>query len=339
MLIAGCSKKEDTTPTTAAEESTSAGEQTAVDYGEVSKLGEYKGLEAAKEAADVTDEELEARIQSILDANPEYIEVTDRAAQLGDTVNIDYVGMMDGEAFEGGTDDDFDLELGSNRFIDGFEDGLVGAETGAELSLNLTFPDPYPNNPDMAGKPVVFDVTVNRIEEKKEAVLDNNFVQRMSDFTTVDEFRADTLADMVAEKEAQIQTQWETEVLQLAIDNSEFNLNEEAIESQYNDQMNYYNSFAQMYGTTPDVLFGMTSEELEAEVRSAAEMTVKRQLLLEAIAEKEGLTVEDADREAVAKDYNMTLEDLNNSFGEEAVEETALLYKTMEFIIDNAVVK
>lgn len=339
MLIAGCSKKEDTTPTTAAEESTSAGEQTADDYGEVSKLGEYKGLQVAKESADVTDEELETRIQSILDANPEYIEVTDRAAQLGDTVNIDYVGMMDGEAFEGGTDDNFDLELGSGGFIDGFEDGIVGAETGAELSLNLTFPDPYPNNPDMAGKPAVFDVTVNRIEEKKEAVLDNNFVQRMSDFTTVDEFRADTLADMVEEKEAQLQVQWENEVLQLAIDNSEFSLNEAAVESQYNDQMNYYNGVAQMYGTTPDVLFGMTSEELEAEVRSAAEMTVKRQLLLEAIAEKEGLTVEDADREAVAKDYNMSLEDLNNSFGEEAVEETALLYKTMNFIVDNAVVK
>lgn len=340
MLIAGCSKKEDTTPTTTAEETTTAaGEQADLDYGEVSKLGEYTGLEVAKESAEVTDEELEARIQSILDANPEYIEITDRAAKRGDTVNIDFVGMMDGEAFEGGSGEDYSLELGSGNFIDGFEDGIVGASTGAELSLNLTFPDPYQNNPDLAGKAVVFDVTVNRIEEKKDAVLDNNFVQRMSDFTTVDEFRADTLADMTEEKETMLQTQWENEVLQKAIDNSEFKLNEEAVEAQYNDQMNYYNSFAQMYGTTPETLFGMTAEQMETEVRTAAETTVKRQLLLEAIAEKEGLTVEDADREAVAKDYNMSLEDLKNSFGEEAVDETALLYKTMDFIVDNAVVK
>lgn len=342
MLIAGCSKKEETTPVTTAEETTTTaaeGETTDLDYGEVSKLGEYKGLEVAKEPAEVTDEELDKRIQGILDANPEYIEITDRAAQSGDVVHIDFVGMMDGEEFEGGSGENYQLELGSGQFIDGFEDGLIGASIGAELSLNLTFPDPYPNNPAMAGKPVVFDVTVNSIEEKKEAVLDNNFVQRMSDFTTVDEFRADTLADLTAEKETLLQTQWENEVLQLAIDNSEFNLNEKAVEEQYDDQMNYYNSFAQMYGTTPETLFGMTAEQLETEVRNASEMTVKRQLLLEAIAEKEGLTVEDADREAVAKDYNMSLEDLTNSFGEEAVEETALLYKTMDFIVDNAVVK
>ena len=157
---------------------------------EVTKLGNYKGVEVKRESTEVTDEEVDQKIQSILDANPEYVEITDSPAQNGDTVDIDYVGMKDGVAFDGGTAQGYKLELGSGTFIDGFEDGLVGASVGQELSLNLTFPENYGNS-DLAGQAVVFDVTVNAIEEKKDAVLDDNFVQRVSDFKTVDEFRAD----------------------------------------------------------------------------------------------------------------------------------------------------
>ena len=157
-------------------DSTEAAAAEKADPGKLTKLGTYKGVEVKKNSTEVTPEELEQRIQGILDANPEYIEITDRPAQNGDIVNIDFVGMKDGEAFDGGTAEDFPLELGSNSFIDGFEEGLVGAEAGSELSLNLTFPEDY-FNADLAGQEVVFDVTVNSIEEKKEAVLDENFVR------------------------------------------------------------------------------------------------------------------------------------------------------------------
>ena len=242
-LMAGCSKKENPvtseSPTETSEEaSSSVGEESPVpvDLGEVTSLGEYKGLKVDRMSTEVTDEELNTRIQSILDANPEYVAITDRAAKEGDIVDIDYVGMKDGVAFEGGTSEGYKLELGSGSFIDGFEEGLVGAKTGEERSLNLTFPEQY-HSEELAGQAVVFDVTVNGIEEKRDAVLDDNFVQRMSDFTTVDEFKADTRADLESEKGIMADQQLETDIFLAAVENSQFSLNEEAVNQQYENQM------------------------------------------------------------------------------------------------------
>lgn len=345
VLMAGCAKKAaEPDPATSEAASTEA----VKDRGVVSRLGTYKGVEVTKASVEVTDEELEQRIQSILTANPEYIEVTGRPAQNGDIVDIDYVGMKDGEAFEGGTSAGYKLELGSNTFIDGFEEGLVGANTGDELSLNLTFPENY-GNPDLAGQAVVFDVTVNSIEEVKEAVLDNNFVQRMSDFNNVDEWKADTLADMEAEKETQAEEQLENDALLAAVNNSEYELNDAAVEEQYNNQLAYYdnqlayyNSMMQAYGMDPmdyEAMFGKTEEQFKKDLRSDSELAIKQQLLAAAVAEKENLKVEDADREALAAQYGMSAEELASQFGEETVEETAMMYKVVGFIREHAVVK
>jgi len=338
MVATGCSKKDGTTNTTA----TDSTMETPINKGQVLKLGTYKGVEVTRVDTKVTDEELEARLQSILAANPEYIEITDRAAQEGDIVNIDYVGTKDGKAFDGGTAEGFDLELGSGTFIDGFEDGLIGARTGDELSLNLKFPDPYQNNPDLAGQPVVFDVTVNRIEEKKEAVLNDSFVQRMSDFTTVDEFRADTMADMEAQKESQADQKIENDAFLAAIENTEFEVNQEAVEQLYNNQLNYYESMIQMYGMTMEdyaSMYGMTEEEFKNEMKTSSELAVKQQLLVEAIAEQEGLQVEESDREALAEQYGMDVKSLQDTYGAEAVDENAMMYKVVALIKENAVVK
>jgi len=335
-LTAGCSKKNEDVSAESSAEATEA----AVDNGKVTKLGDYKGIEITKMSTEVTDEELEARIQSILDANPEYIEV-DRAAKEGDTVNIDYVGMKDGVAFDGGTAEGFDLELGSGSFIDGFEDGLVGAKTGDEVSLNLTFPEQY-HSEELAGQAVVFDVTVNAVKEKKDAVLDDAFVQRMSDFTTVDEFRADTLADMQEAKETQAEQQLENDAFQAAIANSEFELNQAAVDEQYQQQLDYYTGMVQMYGMQlSDYVsaFGMTEEDFQKELRTMSEEALKQQLLVTAIADAENLKVEDADREKLAKQYNMSVDQLKQSYGEDAVEETAMIFKVVGFIKDNAVIK
>lgn len=336
-VVSGCTKKQ-TEPetTTTATESTAAGES-----GVVKKLGKYKGVEVEKASTEVTDAELEERIKSILDANPEYIQITDRAAANGDLVDIDYVGLKDGVAFDGGTASGQKLELGSGQFIDGFEEGLVGANTGDELSLNLTFPADY-GNAELAGQAVVFDVTVNKIEEVRDAVLDDNFVQRMSDFTTVDEFREDTRADLLAEKEAQATLQLENDALAAALENSEFELDQTAVDTQYESQVTYFTSMVQAYGMTMTdyaSMNGMTEEEFLAELRTSAERGIKQQLLAKAIAEAEGMTVEDADRQIVADEYASTIEDMNAQYGAAALDETALMYKVVYFIRDNAVVK
>ncbi|MDD3251725.1 MAG: trigger factor [Lachnospiraceae bacterium] len=339
MLIAGCSKKEkpEETTTAPAETSTEANQE-VVDKGTVKKLGEYKGLELTKTPVDVTDEELEARIQSILEANPEYVEITDRAAKEGDTVDIDFVGMKDGVAFDGGTSEGYKLELGSGSFIPGFEEGLIGAKTGDELSLNLTFPETY-GQADLAGQAVVFDVTVNGIEEKKDAVLDDNFVQRTSDFSTVDEYRADTLATMESEKEKQAQRQLMSDAIMAVIETSEFDLNQAAVDQEYESQKQYMTYMSQtLYGMSLEDLMaatGMTDESMKTD----SENIVKEQLLIPAIAEKEGLKAEDADRTAVAQDSGMTVDMLKQSYGEEAVEEAALNHRVQQFLLDNAVIK
>ena len=338
MLAAGCGKKSDTTETTTAAETTEA---EITDKGEVTKLGQYKGIEVTKEDTPVTDAELDQRIASILQANPEITEITDRPAQNGDTVNIDYVGMKDGVAFDGGTAEGYDLELGSDAFIDGFEDGLIGANVGEERSLNLTFPEDY-GNADLAGQAVVFDVTVNKIEEKKNAILDDAFVQRVSDFSTVDEFKADTMAALQEEKEQSAAQQVEDDAFAAAVDTSEYSLNEAAVEQQYNNQLTYYENMFSSYGFTMESyaeMIGQTEDEFKETLHTAAENAIKQQLLIDAVAEKEGLTVEDADRESLAENYGTDLKTLQDTYGEDMVDQTALIYKVVEFIGSNAVVK
>ena len=338
MLAAGCGKKSDTTETTTAAETTEA---EITDKGEVTKLGQYKGIEVTKEDTTVTDAELDQRIASILQANPEITEITDRPAQNGDTVNIDYVGMKDGVAFDGGTAEGYDLELGSDAFIDGFEDGLIGANVGEERSLNLTFPEDY-GNADLAGQAVVFDVTVNKIEEKKNAILDDAFVQRVSDFSTVDEFKADTMAALQEEKEQSAAQQVEDDAFAAAVDNSEYSLNEAAVEQQYNNQLTYFENMFSSYGFTMESyaeMIGQTEDEFKETLHTAAENAIKQQLLIDAVAEKEGLTVEDADRESLAENYGTDLKTLQDTYSEDMVDQTALIYKVVEFIGSNAVVK
>lgn len=338
MLVTGCSGKAEKESTAAAETTTAVQEE--ADLGSVTKLGKYKGVEITKASTEVSDEELGNRIQSILDANPEYIEVTGRPAKEGDIVDIDFVGMKDGEAFDGGTSEGYKLELGSHSFIDGFEDGLIGANVGDELSLNLTFPEDY-HSEELAGQAVVFDVTVNGIEEKREAVLDDNFVQRMSDFNTVEEFKEDTLNDMVAEKESQAETQMESEAMQAVLEDTEFDLNQEAVDAQYENQLSYYTSMVEMYGITLEnyvTMFGMTEDQFKEELKEMAELTVKQQLVIRAVAEAEQLEVDDADRQYVADQFGMDLEVMKESYGDD-LDESAMAYKVISFIKDNAVIK
>lgn len=351
MLLAGCSSQADSKETTAATEtaateSAAAGEssEAAEDIPEGSvELGEYKGIEVTRTVLPVTDEDVDAKIQEILTANAEYLEGDkDVEAQNGDIVNIDFVGKHDGVEFEGGAGEAYDLTLGSGSFIDGFEDGLIGAKIGEERSLNLTFPDPY-TNPDLAGEDVVFDVTVNAIQVRRVPEFDEAFVQKMNpDMKTTDEYTAQVRADLEAAAETYADAEAENEVLLTVINNATFTDVDAQIQAQYDEMWEQTEAMVNVYGMgmADYAAFYNTDEEgLKQILHDQVANTVKMGLISQAIAEAEGLTVEDSDREEVAEEQGTDVDTLLQTYGEGMIDEYVIQKKATELIIDNAVIK
>ena len=288
------------------------------------ELAEYKGVKVNVPAVMVTDAEVESKINQVLSQNPK-IEEVDRPAAEGDIVNIDYVGKQDGVEFAGGTGEGQDLTLGSGRMIDGFEDGLIGTKKGDKKELNLTFPEDY-SEKALAGQAVVFEVTVNAVKEKQSAVLDDAFVQSVSDFKTVDEYRASVKEDLLKQKQQSADLQIQQYVLKNVVENSKFKLNKNTLSRRYNDRIKQYEEQAKMYGTNLSGMAkanGMDVPGLQEAVYASVKDDVKNQLVILKVAELEGITLEDA----AAVEY----------FGQETLDEMALNQKVMKFMADNAV--
>lgn len=328
------------TPTvTVAPEATSTPEATIpVDV----TLGQYKKLTLTK----VTSETIEDEIDAILTSYASY-DAVDRAAIEGDTVNVNYVGTLDGVAFDGGTDDSeagTDLVLGSNQFIDGFEEGLIGAKTGDVVELNLTFPDPYSINPDMSGKSVVFTVTVNSVKEYNVPELTEEFLTSNSGYKTVEEFRNDVA-------ESLNQSSFFKQISEQLLSNCTVeNLSEEEIATETESFVNQYLSQAAYYGSmygvdTATALQYFFGVESEAVLRQYGEEYAKRMLsytaILKEIATVENIELTDeiyndrANAYATQNGYE-TIEAFVAQYGEELVRETILLDITAEFCIDNS---
>lgn len=343
MFATGCSGQKSAKDASQAE-STAEGETPAeteeyVAEGSIT-LGEYKGIPVTVTEPTVTDEEVDAQIQQLLNSSAEYLEV-DREAQLGDQVNIDYKGMKDGVAFDGGTAEGYDLVLGSNSFIDGFESGLVGAKKGEEVTLNLTFPDPYQNNPDLAGQAVVFEVKVNNVKEKTVPELTDDFVAKVSpEDGTVEKLRENMKAFILEQKQYQIDNQRNTGILNAVIDKSEIVCATDDVDKNYETQVQYYTNQASMYGldlATYASLMGMDEEGLKSELRNVARDMTKQEMLLKEIASRENITVTDEDREALAERYGYdSLESFLETADKEIVDDTALMQKTLDFLVENA---
>ena len=336
MFASACGQEQGET-----EETTAAADTDQEITGQV-ELGQYKGVEIQREDRTVTDEEVQSAIDSRLEANPDWVEV-ERPAENGDTVNIDFVGIRGGEAFEGGTGENYDLALGSGSFIDGFEEGLVGAVKGQELSLDLTFPDPYLNNPDLAGQPVVFDVTVNRVEEPQTPELNDAFVQRISDFDTVDAWEADLRAQLEDAKEQQAETAEENALFDAVVANATFTDVDASIEAEYERMMEQNETLLAMQGMDLDQYlsyFNMDQAAYEERMHNQADYNVKLELVLAKIAETEGLEIDDEARQAVA-DINgvENFDALKEVAGETDAERFARNWTAMEFLKDNAVYK
>lgn len=302
------------------------------------ELGEYKGVQVNVPPAAVTDEEVDTAINQTLAQNPVEQEV-DRPAQNGDIVNIDYTGKQDGVAFDGGTARGVDLTLGSGKMIPGFEEGLIGAKKGDKKELNLTFPADYKSK-ELAGKPVQFTVTVNSVKEKKDAVLDDAFVQKVSDSKTVAEYKASVKADLLKQKQETVDRQVQQAVLKQVVDNSTFKLNKNALSRRYNAKYKQTEQQAKMYGSSMASLArskGMDVPGLQQEIYASAKEDMKSQLVLNAVAEREGMVLDDADRKAFADSNGQTVEDAVSAFGQDMFDQMAMNYKVMQFLSSVAV--
>ncbi len=363
-LMNGCTKKAapaETTaaptqaaPTTAAAQTAAAGGEDAAltdlipvskpeSYGSV-KLAQYKGVEVQQQPVEVTDEDVQDEIDYYLSMYPDVETVTGRAVESGDTVNIDYVGKKDGVAFEGGTDQGFDLEIGSGTFIPGFEDGLIGHGIGETVTLDLTFPEDY-HAADLAGQKTQFDVTINGITVQKDAELTDDWVK--ANFTEEGQTTVEGLKTFIREgleetrrKESMYAAQ--TELMKGLMDNSEFEINPIAVEYEYQNQLNYLSSMMTAYGMTLDSYaanFGMTADELKEELHEYGENVVRQKLVEEAIFEAEGMELTDEDYRIMADDLGVTVDEVISVYGEESAATGARSYKVVNFLYDNAVIK
>ena len=273
------------------------------------KLGEYKGLTYTETDVSVSDDEVESQINSTLTAHATAEQITDRAVEDGDTVNIDFEGKIDGKTFDGGTASGASLTIGSGTFIDGFEDGLIGVKPGDKTTLKLKFPDEYKTNTDLAGKDVTFDVTVNYIKgDDIVPELDDDFVKGLNidDVSNVKEYRAYVKSQLQANKESEAEKSKQSELLQQAVDNAEIKEIPEELVTQYATQYtDYYKQYASYFGLElPDFLtqyMNQTEEEFNQSAEDYGKERAGYMLVVSAIAKAEKVDVDALYDEKVAQ--------------------------------------
>lgn len=312
----------------------------------------YLGVVYTPYDVTVTEEEIQTRLDSFTAGLAEIEPVTDHTdVRDGDIVNIDYTGYMDGEPFENGSDTGFDLEIGSGSFIDGFESGLIGAEVGSTVDVDVTFPDPYQNNPDFSGKPAVFTVTVNSIGVRVVPELTDELVAANTDYETVELYRQYIESSLKTQRESYAASSKQSAVMTAIIENTEFTgIEEEDIQSYYDSAYNYYSQLAQTYesiygysfNTFIYYFFGCTSEEqYETLLRDNAEFEVHKALILYNVIEQEKLELTQEEYDAAvteyAASYNITEEEFLAQVSEAQIRNVVLMEKAENLIYDSAV--
>ena len=261
------------------------------------ELGQYKGFDVEKKLAEVTDEELDTELNRVREQNSRTIDVDDRPVQDGDIAVIDYEGFCDGEAFEGGKGENHELTIGSHSFIDTFEDQIIGHSIGDEFDVNVTFPEEY-HSEDLKGKPAVFKVKVNGIRFKELPELDDEFAGEVSDFETLDEYKADLRKTLADRKQATLDNERRDEILKKAVENAKFEIPEKMIEFQARQMVNDYAQRLEMQGLSMDMYMkytGQTLNSMTEQMKDQAKMRIENSLVLEAIAKAEGIEVTDED--------------------------------------------
>lgn len=311
-------------------------------------LGEYKGIKVPKIDYTVTDEDVDKDIAATQQKNARLVSVDDRAVQTGDIAVIDFEGFVDGVAFEGGKGENYELEIGSNTFIPGFEDQLVGANVDDLVDVNVTFPEEY-HAENLKGKEALFKVTVNEIKVRELPELDDDFASEVSDFDTLDEYKADVKKQL--EEKAKIKAESETQeaALNKAVENAEMDVPEKMVENQVMNMINDFAQRLQYQGMNLDMYLqytGTTIDEMKKQYKEPALNQIKQGLVIEAISLKEGIEAspEELELELVdmSKKYNMELDKLKELISEpemENIKKQLAFQKTVEMLANNAEVE
>ncbi|MBQ7345625.1 MAG: trigger factor [Oscillospiraceae bacterium] len=309
-------------------------------YPEVT-LGEYKGLEVEKAEATVTDEQVQAELDSMAQ-NVASTETVERAAQMGDTANIDFEGFDNGIPFDGGKGDNFDLKLGSGSFVPGFEEQIVGMNVGEEKDIDITFPEDY--HAELAGKPVVFHVKVNKITETVVPALDDEFAKDVSEFDTLEELKADIRTKALEKAQKQIDSAFENACVEKAAENTTVDMPNALIEAELDTQMERFGYQLQMSGYSMEQyakMMGGDVSTMRNAFRPAAEKQAKINVTLEKIGEVENITVSEdeinAELESLAAQYQLELEKVKDMVPAEEITTSLKTRKAVKVIVDSAV--
>ena len=306
-------------------------------------LGQYKGLEAERPVREITEQDVADELETARKRNARKVSADDREAKMGDIANIDFDGYLNGERFDGGKSEGYDLTLGSNSFVPGFEDQIVGMKVGEEKDINITFPQEY--TPELAGKDVVFKVKLNSLNFEELPELDDEFAGD-NGFDTLDEYKADIRANIEKRFSEQADSAFRSEVVKKAIDNMTVTVPNSMIASKVEDILrNYAANFGMTDRNMPldklQEMLGVDENMMKLNIRPAAEYQVKNDLLLDAVVEAEKLEASaeeiDAFVEKMAEGFGATAEQLKAYFGEETLAEEVKKDKAGKLIVDSAI--
>ena len=309
------------------------------------KLGEYKGLEVEKLDDTVTDEDVDNELKQLQERHAELVVKEEGAIENGDTAVLDFDGYVDGEAFEGGAAENYSLEIGSGSFIPGFEEQLVGLETGAEKDVEVTFPEEY-HAENLAGKPAVFKVKIHEIKTKELPALDDEFAKDVNEeVETLEELKSQTRSRLEETKKSEAENNLRDTLVEKAAEGVEVDIPNALIDNEISRMMQEFEQRLQMQGMNLELYFqfsGQDEEALKAQMKEDAEKRVKFNLTLEAIAKAENIEVSDEDVEAelakMAEMYNMPIENIKQALGgnAEGLKEDLKVRKAIDFLVENS---
>ena len=309
-------------------------------------LGEYKGLKVEKISTRVTQKEIDAKLAEEQEKNARTVSVTDRPVQDKDEVVLDFEGFVDGVAFEGGKGENYPLTIGSGSFIPGFEDQLIGANLEEEKEVRVTFPEEY-HAKDLAGKDAVFKCTVHEIKVKELPELDDEFASDVSEFETLDAFKADIKAKIKEQKIAEGKRKQEDKAVEEAVANAQMDIPDAMIDTEVRQMANDFAQRLQQQGLTMDQYFqftGMTAEKMTEELKPQALKRIQTRLVLEAIVKAENIEISDEkideEIQKMAESYKMEAEKLKEFMGENEKKQMKLdmaVQEAVTFLVENAV--
>ncbi|AUG58491.1 trigger factor [Acetivibrio saccincola] len=309
------------------------------------ELGEYKGIEIEKIEVNITDEDVEKEIQKVAEKNARIITVEDRGIQEGDIAEIDFEGFIDGEPFEGGKGSDFPLEIGSGKFIKGFEEQLIGGRPGDDIEVKVTFPEDY-GSEELAGKDAVFKVIVNDVKKKELPVIDDEFAKDVSEFDTLEEYKEDLRKKLTDAAEHRAKHELENKLIEKIVDNAKVEIPKVMVDKQLDANMREFDASLRYQGFSLEQYLQMAQMDIDTfreQGREMAEKEVKTQLVLEKISQVENIQASDEEFEEEVKKLSEKYQKDKEEFMKllrdddiEYIKSTIIARKTIDFLVENA---